>query len=256
MTGKQFASAFLIVAMIGAGRALGGDAEKPAPGATAGLPSATEVFQKAASAVKAVKLYSYRAEYTAEGWVAEFVATASGTVRVGQQSDQGIERFSCQVKIKPPKSEETLEFTAGSDGDNYFLVDPKTKMVYEDMDPGVLGSQSRNIRRVVMTELGVPEPFSKELKTEKIEVKGVVKVGEEECFEVLTAPPNAPELTWFIAKKDFLPRKLTRRIKNEKEEVGTTELTLSEFVASPKDVKDPFKVSVPDGFKKTGDFAP
>lgn len=255
MTRKQLGTMFLLAVTVNAGHAFGSDADKPAP-AAAGLPSATEVFEKARSAVKAVKLYSYRAEYKAEGWVKEFVATGSGKVTAGQQSDQGIERFSCQVKIKPPKSEETLEFMAGSDGDNYFLVDPKTKTVYEDMDPGVLGSHSRNIRRVVMTELGVPEPFSKELKTEKIEVKGMAKVGDEECFEVLAAAPNAPELTWYIAKKDFLPRKLTRKITNDKNEIGTTELTLSEFVANPKDAKEPFKLAVPEGFKKTSDFAP
>lgn len=255
MTRKHLGTVLLLAATMNTGRAFGGDADKPGP-AAAGVPSATEVFQKAASAVKAAKLFRYRAEYKAEGWVTAFVANVTGTVTVGQQSDQGIERFSCQAKIKPPKSEETLEFTAASDGDNYVLVDPKTKTVYEDMDPGVLGSQSRNIRRVVMTELGVPEPFSKELKTEKIEVKGITKVGDEECFEVLAAAPNTPELTWYIAKKDFLPRKLTRKLTNEKNEVGTTELTLSEFVANPKDAKDPFKLPVPEGYKKTSDFAP
>lgn len=254
MTGKRLGTALFLMTLIGAMPAIAGeDAKAPSAG---GMPSATEVFQKAQSAVKAAKAFSYRAEYTAEGWVTDVVATANGTVVIGKQSDAGVERFQCQVKVKPPKSEDVLEFTAGSNGDTYFLVDSKAKMVYEDMDVGVLGSQSRNIRRVVMTELGVPEPFSKELKAEKTEVKGVAKVGDEECFEVFAAPPQSPELTWYIAKKDFLPRKLKRTLKNPEGKVGSTELTLSDFVVNPKEPKDPFKVIVPDGFKKTDDFAP
>jgi hypothetical protein len=132
-------------------------------------------------------------------------------------------------------------------------------MAHEDMDEAVLGSQARNIQRALMREFGAPEPFKTALEAESIELKGMAKVGEEECYEVNIKTDNPPELLWYISRKDFLPRKVVRIYPNQQDpegEKGTTELAIFDLKVNPQLGSDPFKLLVPAGFTKTDEFAP
>ncbi|MGD2111055.1 MAG: DUF2092 domain-containing protein, partial [Phycisphaerae bacterium] len=161
--------------------------------------------------------------------------------------------------IKKYGSEELIEVTAGSDGDVYFLVDPKTKMAHEDMDVAVLGTNARNIQRPVMGEFADAKPFHDILEPDgdapTIELKGTTKIADHDCYEVLVKGKSPPEFQWFISKTDFLPRKVVRTYEQEGEK-GTTELAISDLKINPKLDKDAFKVDVPPGFTKTDEFAP
>lgn len=224
--------------------------------ASAASTEGREILKKAGEAAKKVKLISYKADYQATKWVTQYVPAVTGTVILGEQSKWEIPSFFCKVKLQKYGSEETKEFTAGSDGDVYFLIDPTTKMAHEDMDQAVLGSESRNIQRVLMREFSQPEPFAELLEAESIELKGTAKIGEEECYEVNVKTERPPELLWYFSKKDFLPRKVVRIYKNPEDEEGTTELTVLDLVVSPKLDKDLFKLVVPPGHTKTDEFAP
>ena len=89
----------------------------------------------------------------------------------------------------------------------------------------------------------------------EIELKGDVKVGEEECREIYMKFPDTGAMTWAVSKKDMLPRKVTRIVKGEEGE-ATTELVISDLVVNPQFVRNPFEMICPEGFKKTDDFAP
>jgi hypothetical protein len=221
-----------------------------------GLTDPKEILTRAQSAAKKVKLASYRAEYIAEGWVSEFVPNVEGTVTVGDDTQQGVERFKCKVKITPKGSSEPLEFEAGCNGDEYQLADAKTKTVHRDMDPAVLGAHNRNIRRVVMTEFGVREPFKSELEAKELELRDPVKIAGEECYEIKADAGRPPVLVWWISKTDYLPRQLRRIHKNPEGQEGITQLTILDLKPDPKTDKDPFALEVPEGFKKTDEFAP
>ncbi len=217
------------------------------------------ILAKAVAALKKVKRVSYRADYTATGWVAPFVATVQGTAVMGEQSKWEIDRFRCEVKLQKPNSSETLEFAAGSDGEVFFLVDSKTKTAYEDMDPAVLGSNGRDIQRVLMGVFSAPEPFSDELEAESIESTGTETAGGEECYKIRVKTDTPPELVWFLSKKDYLPRRVLRIYPNRQDpegEDGTTQLTISDLAVNPKFETDPFTLVLPEGFRKTDDFAP
>ena len=68
--------------------------------------------------------------------------------------------------------------------------------------------------------------------------------------------PQSLESIWSFSKKDFLPRRRLRTIKNRKGEMGTITHTVTRIETDPKLEKGALKLKLPAGFKKTDDFAP
>lgn len=263
----------LVVWVLASGQALGDESGK-------------DILKRAAAAAKKITSVSYKAEYTGTGWVAQFVADVRGTAMIGGRSEWDIARFRCDVKLRTPRpkdddkdddkenageakknesqglwSDEVKSFTAGSDGDVYFLIDPQVKIAYEDMDPAVLGTNSRNLQRVILPEFSAKEPFKEALEAKSVEISGSESVAGEDCHRVTvkTGESSPAAVDWYISKKDYLPRKVVRIYNNRSDPEGpqgTTELTISQLVINPKFKADPFKLVVPSGFKKTDEFAP
>lgn len=219
-------------------------------------PDALAVLKKSDVALKAVKTASYTAAFRGTNWIASRVPSVEGVATIGKRSEWDIDPFSCEVKIKQNDSEETLAFTAGSNGDSFFLIDGKTKTVYEDIDPLVLGAQGRNIQRVLAREFAMPEPYADAYKTESITMKDKVTIDGDTCHVVQVEGKEPPVVTYYIATTDSLPRRIVRTYKNGEGEEGTTELTISHLKVNPSFSRDPFSVIVPKGFKKTDEFAP
>ena len=218
-------------------------------------PEAVEFAKKTADALLAAKVVIYKASYTPTGWVAKEVPSVEGTATVGDQSKNKIDAFMVNVKIRKTDSEDVVELSAGSDGNEYFLIDAKAKTCYKDLDPAVLGAQGRNLQRIVLRDFAAPEPLANVIKSGEIELRGDVKIGSEDCRELYMKHRDTGTAVWAVSKKDFLPRKVTRLIKNDQGE-ATTELLISDLVVNPQFVKSPFEMVCPEGFKKTDDFAP
>ena len=215
-----------------------------------------EILKKAESALKKVRLARYKARTRGTSWIKAYVPIAEGEVMIGEPSEHDIERFRCTVKITPIGSEETIELTAGSDGDIYYMIDPQTKTVYADMDPAVMGSRARDPRPVLLRTLVSKEPLAEELKAKSIELKEDAEVEGEDCYQVQVTRPDSRELIWFISKRDSLPRRVDGVYKNPKGEPGTTELVLWDLVTEPTFRLAPFELVVPEGFTRSDDFAP
>jgi len=230
--------------------ALAEDPPKPA----APSPDAVALAKKVSDALRQAKTVSYKASYSATGWVAQRVPMVEGTATVGDQSKHKIDAFVVDVKIRKPGSEEVVELKGGSDGNEYFLIDPKTKTCYKDLDPAVQGSQGRNVARIVLRDFAAPEPLEDIIKTGEIELRNELKIGDEDCRELYMKHADTGAMVWAVSKKDFLPRKVTRLIKNEQGE-ATTELTISDIVVNPQFIRNPFEMVCPEGFKTTDDFA-
>ena len=84
------------------------------------------------------------------------------------------------------------------------------------------------------------------------ELKGSVKIGEEDCYEVRVVYDSVrpQEATWCFSKKDFLPRCVHRRFPAPSAERVGQRWTLTEVEVDPVYLKDPFKLRAPDGFTK------
>ncbi|MEK6799609.1 MAG: hypothetical protein AABZ12_11635 [Planctomycetota bacterium] len=224
------------------------------------LKDGKQILEKSREALMKVKVASYEARYLGTGAAKDWVPQVDGRVIVGSTAEFDVPRFFCDVSIRKTGSEESKKYTAGCDGNEYYLLDAAAKKAHYDIDPVVLGSDSRNIQRVLVREFGGKNPLDAELKSETIELKGTASVEGEDCYEVYVAIKNSSQkaTVWHIGKKDFLPRKLQRVYppRDGATEDGITELVIHKLVLDPKTDKDPFKLVVPEGYQATDEFAP
>lgn len=220
---------------------------------------AVEILRKADAAAKAVKLVRYKATRLATGWLAERVPpSVEGTAVIkGECPDMRPVNFRYEAKFTVGESNETKEVTAGSDGDVTFLIDPSVKTVYADIDPAVVGTDGSIAGSIAMIEYCHPTPFNDEINAQKTELKGMTKIGDENCYEIHVIYSMAQqEATWYFSERDFLPRRVDRIRTNAGGQKASTQLTLTDVVVDPKFKRDPFKLVVPEGFTKTDEFAP
>lgn len=245
---------FVVVAF-----AMGGTANATDEGEKVAVQSgeAKEILKKCAEALKKIKVAEYHGKYEGTGWVRQYVADVEGHAVLGEPAEHDVPRFQCEVKITPPNSEETAEFTVGADGDLYYLVDPEKKIVYADMDDAVLGSQQRNFQRVLLPDFVAKEPLEADLKVDNIELKETVDVDGEACHQVRVIQSETREVIWYIAAKDFLPRRVDRVYRQEAGgEEALTRLDIANLKAKSTLDTASFKLTVPPGYMRTDDFAP
>ena len=222
------------------------------------LADPTEILKKADEACKAVKSVKYTVAAKTTGAGAARAPAVDGTVIQKGFKNNMPEKFRCDFKAKQANSEETKHVIIGFDGNEYYVMDPEKKIAYVDIDRAVLGGNARYVQGSIMPELTHQQPFSDEINGEKKELKGTTKVGDEECYEVYVKYAGQPqEATWFISKKDFLPRRVDRQLAPAQGgEPLVAQTIVTALTADPKFDKDPFKFELPEGYTKSGDFAP
>src|SRR3989304_9814773 len=124
-----------------------------------------------------------------------------GTAVMSGWLNSAPQKFRYEVKVQRSGSTEILEYTAGSDGNMVYLVDPSKKIAYEDIDPAVLGSNARVVGSVAVRKLLNPQAFADEIKAEKVEFKGVSKIGDQDCYEVhVHYGKEGGDGVWFFSK--------------------------------------------------------
>ncbi len=217
---------------------------------------AMKILEKSEAALKKVRIARYQASYKGTKWIEAMVPVVEGMAIIGKRSKWDVDPFFVEVKMTLQDADAPINCTAGCNGDTFFLTDAENKTIYEDMDPLVLGSRSRDIQRVLMREFAAPKPFENAEKASTVQLQGTQGVSGEECYVVFVEGEEPPAILYYIATKDYLPRKITRVYKNEEGEEGTTELTIRNLTVNPSFARSPFAVFVPAGFTKTDEFAP
>ncbi len=219
---------------------------------------ALEILKKVDTSIKKVHSVQYSSRTEAMGFAAARAGSAEGTVMASETPPNGPLKYRIHVKAKRPGSEEVLEYTVGSDGDLFYLINPAKKVVYADIDPAVAGNRGQMAQGLTMREYLHPRPFDDELNADAVELVGTKPVGDQECYVVRVVYQGGQgESIWFFSKKDYLPRRREVLFANPATgEKGRRIITLSNVVVAPKFYDDPFKLVVPHGFKKTDDFAP
>lgn len=231
-----------------------------APKKEADLTDAKEVLKRADAAAKAVKVIKYTAVGKGFGADEPRRPTVEGSAVFGGWLGSGPAKYRFEVKVRKPGATDATEYTAGTDGEIVYLVDASAKTVYADIDPAVLGSNGRFARSILLGKLVDPDAFKDELAAEKSELKGTVSVEGHQCYQVyVDFGPDRGEVVWYVSKSDFIPRKTERIFPQANGEKGGRQVTLTNVVINPRppaDGIDPFALVVPEGFKKTDDFAP
>ncbi len=216
-----------------------------------------EVLKKADAAAKALKAVQYKAAVKGLGADEARQPKVEGKVVMSGWASSAPQKFRYDVKVQRSGSSDNEEYSAGSDGNMVFLVDPSKKIAYEDIDPAVLGSNARVVSSVAVRKLLNPDAFADEIKAEKIELKGTATIGDQDCYEVhVDYGKESGQGVWFFSKKDFLPRRVDRMFPSRSGEMGGRQTILTDLVIDPKLEPEPFKLALPAGFTKTDDFAP
>ena len=208
--------------------------------------------------MKEVKYAEYDASYKGTSWAKAYVPDVVGAGKVGEPSKLKVERFQCKAKVTPIGSEETVDITAGCDGNTYYVIDASTKKVYADIDPAVMGSKKRDPRVILLQDFVSDKPLENELKQTQAQLGDPEEVGEELCYQVKVKMTDSQvaETIIHISQNDYLPRRIVRVYLNRQGEEGTTELELNNLTVKRKCDPKKFKLEVPEGFAKTDDFAP
>lgn len=248
----------LIVLFIAGGLLAQQEEPKPESSEPVKSEKAIEILKKADEAIKKVKAVEYDAKVIGTGAAADRAGEARGhVVLAGEFVGRSPSKHVTQVEIKPPDSQEVRKFTVGTDNDTFFLIDPAEKTVYEDIDPAVLGRRGDIARVVWMIEYVHATPFNDELDGRVVEFKGTTEVAGEDCYEIRVHYSTSDQwATWFFSTKDYLPRRVLREYPQPDGQVAGRDLILSNVAADPKLGEDAFTAKVPEGFKKTDEFAP
>ena len=243
---------------VAAAQDAGAKKDEGAKAGSAELTDPTEILKKADEACKAAKFVKYTAESKATGADASRVPSVEGSVVLSGLKNGRPEKWRYDLKAKQPGSEETKHIVAGTDGNEYFLLDEEKKIAYVDIDPAVLGSAGRFVQGATMLEYVHETPFTDEINGEKKELKGTTKIGDQDCYEIFVKyAGQGQEANWFFSKKDFLPRRVDRKFAaREGGEAGVRQLIVTSLTVAPKFDKDPFKFELPEGYTKSEDFAP
>lgn len=218
--------------------------------------AALAILKRADDAAKAVKLIRYDAKREGTGWAKSRTWKLEGTVIAGKGSDDTPKVFLIVLAAQAPQWSEARDYTSGFDGTTYFMIDTKRKVVYEGTNSTAMGQGGRIAQVLAMIEFTHPTPFTDELTGQKALLMGTETIGGEECHHVFVVYKNGQEAEWYFSKKDNLPRRVVRIVKNSAGETAKRIHTITNLVVDPQLPEDAFKVKVPEGFKKSDEFAP
>lgn len=218
-------------------------------------PVAVAALETSAKALKAVERVRYDIDYLRTAWLTERVPAVSGTVTMGPVGEYDVPRFFAELVITPHEGD-AVKVTAGCNGDDYYIIDSATKTAHQDMDPGVMGSQSRNVQRVLMEDFTSKEPLKDFFDAPKLALLPQETVNGERCLVVEATSEDDNTMRIAMAESDGLPRRYQRFIKNRSGEVGEIAIVLSHLKVNLPLPTDTFLLKVPIGYTKSTEFAP
>jgi hypothetical protein len=225
--------------------------------AGARLTDPIEILKRADAAARKVRRASYRAEFKALGGLENVYYSARGTVILAGASGQGIDRFRIDATVIPVGDPHGFDLTIGHDGRVHYVIDQTNKIVYSGSERASMGWSRSVLDNLGMKEFVVSGPFDAEMQAEKAELRGIVKVNDQDCYEVHLRFKDVPvEFGWFFSTQDFLPLRKEQYYTSADGQTGSLQLTISELTPIRKFEQDPFKLIVPEGFKQSDKPAP
>lgn len=222
------------------------------------LTDPTEILKKADEASKAISSVKYTATAKGTGAEEKRIPKVEGTVWLSGYQNGRPEKVRFEAKVTPADGSPSREITMGNDGNEYFVLDPAKKIAYVDIDPAVTGTSGRMVGLLTMLEYVHDAPFSDEINGQEKTLKGIEKVGGEDCYHIYVKySQEGQEADWYFSKKDYLPRRVDRKFTPRGGgEPGGRQLIVTALTVDPKSDKDPFKFDLPEGYEKSDDFAP
>lgn len=218
---------------------------------------ALAILEKVDAAAKAVSSVRYGLTVERGGAASELAGPSESEVVMSGWTGNIPQKFFMRVKGTRQDGETPLDVSAGGNGDTFFLVDHQTKKGYEDIDPGVLGSDTALLFGAAMIEFVHATPFNDELNGERVELLGTETIGVVECYKIdVVYAGGRGHSTWWFGKADHLPRQRLRHLTLGDGGEGTIQLTVRDLDTSPDFDDATFAMALPEGYEQIDDFAP
>jgi len=218
---------------------------------------AAEILEQARAAAEGILGVRYTAVSTTSGVAATVGGPAEGSVVAFGWNHSIPQMFWTHLKTRRPGSDQPLELTAGGDGETYFIIDHGTRRGYEDIDPLVMGTLGDLVHGFGLTEFLRDAPYEAELDAERIELLGVETIEGEACHRVQVVFSGGQNRTvWYFATKDLLPRRRVQHFSIPGQGRGSIQVDILQLEVDPHVDPELFKLRLPDGYERVGDFAP
>ena len=217
------------------------------------LTDPVEILKRLDAAARAVKVAQYEVHVETTGAAKGMEPDIRGTFLIGGDwGPAGPTLMRATLKAER-KNYALLDATIGCNEDGCYLTDHRKKTVTTGDDPGVFGRSQRYIFNALMGEYIHPSPFTDEINAQKQELLGSKNIDGEDCYivRVVYDTPGTEEnkATWYISKKDFLPRARHDHLAMSQKREGARVKTVTKLVVNEELDDDAFALQVPDGYE-------
>ena len=222
-----------------------GAAEEPVTELTNGR----RIIEKANDAVRALNAIAYDVEAHAGSAKHPDQVAIVGRVTIAGEAPNGIDRFHIAVKSwEVPRINKKLEnFVVSQIANEWYLVNDSDKSYVKGKRPQDLGTFPQLLAPTLLTEFSHPKPFGDELAG-SVDLAGSEMVGDTDCYKITVIYASGGFVTtWYIGKKDFLPRKVDRETGIEPQRERTI-TTLSNLTLNPTIDDSTFRPARPEGY--------
>ncbi len=215
-----------------------------------------EVFTQADAALKRIRTVRYHGKFDATGYMVNFSPVVEGRV-ILQGKSAGIRVFRYDVKAHGLQETAPIEYSSGSDGSLFYVINPDTRKVHVGADAAVGGRRGLMAQAVGLEYFVHPNPFGDELNARHLGFMDDAEIHGEDCYVIrVKYADERGDAVWHIAKKDLLPRKLERMFINDQGVPGTIRWVVSDLEVNPNMGPDAFRLVVPEGYTRVSDPSP
>jgi len=212
-----------------------------------------EILKRVDEAAKAVKAVRYDVKFEGLGAAASTTPTVEGSYLLTGWNVKDNEPEKFLISMRAMRGSYLIDdLTVGQDTTARFVIDHKARKVITGTDWKIFANNKRNFMPGVMGEFLHPSPFTDEINAKSRVLKGSAEQGGEDCYEIEVvydvAGANATA-TWFISKKDFLPRARHDKFKMRNDKDGAQMKIITKLVVDPPLDDNSFKLVMPEGYE-------
>lgn len=206
------------------------------------------------AATRAVDRIRYTVHLEGRGVLAAMAGSLDMTLTAEGKQDGMPKLFVAEAKATIPGAPGPVELRAGSDGKEFYIINPFQKQIHHDLEPSVMGRMGNSIRQGMFVEFNYLAPFNDEINAPSVELLGSKVIGGVDCWEIRLRFNDTQEgrTTWYMGKQDLLPRARLDEFKQNGQEAGIWK-EISKLELAPQMAADGYAIPKLEGYTLTNE---